>query len=64
MTEEQLKIQFQHIEDNFNVAVASNKVDEIKKYITADWVLVDGQDGIIPQEKFSVCLNKACFLTQ
>ena len=43
MTEEQLKKQFQQIEDNFNVAVISNSVDVIKKYITSDWVLVDSQ---------------------
>ena len=43
MTEEQLKQQFQQIEDNFNVAVISNSVDVIKKYITSDWVLVDSQ---------------------
>ena len=52
MTEVQLKKQFQQIEDNFNSAVISNKVDEIKKCITADWVLVDSQSGIIPQEGF------------
>ena len=52
MTEEQLKKQFQEIEDNFNVAVISNSVDEIKKCITSDWVLVDSQGGIIPQEGF------------
>jgi ketosteroid isomerase-like protein len=52
MTEEQLKEQFQKIEDNFNVAVLTNNVDEIKKCITSDWVLVDSQGGIIPQEGF------------
>jgi hypothetical protein len=31
MTEEQLKQQFQQIEDNFNVAVISNSIHEIKK---------------------------------
>jgi hypothetical protein len=30
MTDEQLKKQFQEIEDNFNVTVISNSVDEIK----------------------------------
>lgn len=52
MTDEQLKKQFQEIEDNFNVAVISNSVDEIKKCVTSDWVLVDSQGGIIPQEGF------------
>ncbi len=52
MTEEQVKKQFQQVEDNFNVAVISNSVDEIKKCITEDWVLVDTQGGIIRQEKF------------
>lgn len=52
MTEDQLINQFQEIEDNFNAAVVSNLVEEIKKCITEDWVLVDSQGGIIPQAKF------------
>ncbi|HMY83705.1 MAG TPA: hypothetical protein PKM30_03345 [Saprospiraceae bacterium] len=58
MTEEQLKEYFQQIEDNFNIAVISNKVDEIKKCITSDWVLVDSQGGIIPQERFFSVLEQ------
>uniref|UniRef100_A0A7V2ZKL0 Nuclear transport factor 2 family protein n=1 Tax=Ignavibacterium album TaxID=591197 RepID=A0A7V2ZKL0_9BACT len=58
MTEEQLLKQFQEIEDNFNVAVISNKVDEIKKFITSDWVLVASQGGIIPQERFFEVLEQ------
>lgn len=52
MTEEQLTRHFQKIEDNFNKAVISNSVDEIKTCISSDWVLVDAQGGIIPQERF------------
>jgi ketosteroid isomerase-like protein len=52
MTDEQLMKQFQHIVENFNAAVISNNVDNIKKCVTADWVLVDSQGGIIPQERF------------
>jgi len=52
MTEEQQIEYFQQIEDNFNAAVISNKVDEIKNCITEDWVLVDSQGGIIPQQGF------------
>ncbi len=52
MTDEILISEFQKIEDNFNKAVISNKVDEIKKCVTEDWVLVDSQGGIIPQEGF------------
>jgi ketosteroid isomerase-like protein len=58
MTEEQLKKQFQEIEDNFNIAVLSNNVDEIKKCVTSDWVLVDSQGGIIPQEGFFSVLQQ------
>ena len=58
MTEEQLKKQFQKIEDNFNKAVISNRVDEIKKCITRDWVLVDSQGGIILQERFFSVLEQ------
>lgn len=52
MIEDQLKQQFQQIEDSFNAAVISNRVEEIKKCITTDWVLIDSQGGIIPQESF------------
>lgn len=58
MTEEQLKEQFQQIEYNFNIAVISNKVEEIKKCITSDWVLVDSQGGIISQEGFFKVLEQ------
>lgn len=58
MTEEQLKQQFQEIENNFNLAVISNSVNEIKKCITSDWVLVDSQGGIIPQEGFFSVLQQ------
>ena len=58
MTDEQLIIEFQIIEDNFNKAVISNKVDEIKKCITEDWVLIDTQGGIIPQEGFFKVLEQ------
>ena len=52
MIDEQLKQRFQEIEDQFNAAVISNSVAEIKKSITSDWVLIDAQGGIIPQENF------------
>lgn len=58
MTEEQLKKQFQEIEDNFNFAIISNNMEEIRKCITGDWVLVDSQGGIIPQERFFSALEK------
>lgn len=58
MTEEQFKAYFQQIEDTFNAAVISNKVGEIKKCITSDWVLVDSQGGIIPQESFFKVLEQ------
>ena len=51
MTDEQLITEFQKIEDDFNKAVISNEVDEIKNCVTEDWVLVDSQGGIIPQER-------------
>lgn len=52
MSGEKLIFEFKKIEDNFNEAVISNKVDEIKKCITEDWVLIDSQGGIIPQAGF------------
>lgn len=58
MTEEQLKDYFQKIENNFNAAVISNNVEEIKKCITADWVIVDSQGGILPQERFFYVLEQ------
>jgi ketosteroid isomerase-like protein len=58
MTEEELKKQFQQVEGNFNNAVTSNSVEEIKKCITGDWVLIDSQGGIIPQESFFSVLRQ------
>ena len=58
MAEEKLKQYFHQVEDNFNVAVISDRVDEIKKCITKDWVLVDSQGGIIPQERFFSVLEQ------
>ena len=58
MTDDQLIQTFQDIEDNFNNAVISDNVNEIKKCVTADWVLVDSQGGIIPQEGFIQVLEK------
>ncbi|MEO7991726.1 MAG: nuclear transport factor 2 family protein [Chryseolinea sp.] len=58
MGDEELKKQFQQIEDNFSVAVISKSVDEIKKCITSDWILVDSQGGIIPQEGFFKVLEQ------
>lgn len=52
MEDQQLREQFQQIEDNFNTAVISNDIEQIKKCITEDWVLVDAQGGIITQERF------------
>jgi ketosteroid isomerase-like protein len=58
MTAEQLKNKFQEIENNFNQAVISNNIEEIKKCITSDWVLVDSQGGIIAQERFFSVLEQ------
>lgn len=50
---EELSISFfKKLEDNFNKAVVSNNIEEIKKCIADDWVLVDAQGGVIPGEKF------------
>jgi ketosteroid isomerase-like protein len=58
MNEALLIEEFQKIEDNFNRAVISNNVDEIKKCVTEDWVLVDSQGGIIPSAKFYYVLEQ------
>ena len=58
MTDDQLIQTFQDIEDNFNNAVISDNVNEIKKCVTIDWVLVDSQGGIISQEGFFQVLEK------
>lgn len=52
MTDQQLKEEFQQIEDNFNKAIISNDIEEIKKYISDDWMLIDTQSGTISREKF------------
>ena len=51
MTQKEIIGKFQTIEDNFIKALVSNDVTEIKKCITPDWVLIDSQGGIIPQER-------------
>lgn len=58
MNEIDLIKEFQHIEDNFNRAVVTNEIAEIKKCITSDWVLVDSQGGIITQERFFEVLKQ------
>ncbi len=58
MNEPDLISEFQHVEDNFNRAVVTNDISEIKKCITSDWVLVDSQGGIIPQERFFEVLKQ------
>lgn len=58
MNDAELINEFQQIEDDFNAAIISNKVSEIKKCITPDWVLVDAQGGIIPQEHFFAVLEQ------
>lgn len=50
MKNKELIQQFQKIEDIFNQAVLTNSVDEIKKCITSEWVLLDSQGGILPQQ--------------
>lgn len=52
MREHQLINFFQEVEDRFNRAVVSNNVETIRKCVTEEWVLVDSQGGIIPQERF------------
>lgn len=56
--DEQLVLEFQKIEDDFNKAVISNIVEEIKKCVTEDWILVDSQGGIIPQGRFFQVLEQ------
>lgn len=58
MNETDLIKEFQNIEDIFNRAVVTNDIAEIKKCITSDWVLVDSQGGIIPQERFFEVLKQ------
>ncbi|MGV9013134.1 MAG: nuclear transport factor 2 family protein [Flavobacteriales bacterium] len=52
MKEDPVLDQFQKIEDVFTAAVVSNNVQRINECISRDWVLVDAQGGIIPQERF------------
>ena len=58
MTDEQLLSAFQEIENRFNRAIISNKVGEIKKCVSKDWVLVDSLGGIILQERFFEVLEQ------
>lgn len=56
--DENFTLLFQQIEDDFAAAVVSNDVAEIRKCISNDWVLVDAQGGIIPQERFFYVLEQ------
>ncbi len=58
MKEEQLMKQFLEIENRFNQAVISNDIDESRKCISDDWVIVDAQGGIIPRERFLDVVEK------
>ncbi|HVF98040.1 MAG TPA: nuclear transport factor 2 family protein [Flavisolibacter sp.] len=52
MATNQLLNQFQLIDDIFNQALTTNNVEEISRYISDDWVLVQSQFGIITKDKF------------
>ncbi len=52
MTDDQLIERFQLIEDTFNQALTTNNTEEISKYISRDWVLLEPQFGIITKERF------------
>jgi ketosteroid isomerase-like protein len=62
MTDVQLITEFQAVEDVFNAAVISNKVDEISKCISSDWVLVDAQGGIIQRQGFFYAVEQGLLL--
>lgn len=52
MTDDKLIEQFQLIDDNFNQILISNRADEISKYISEDWVLLEPQYGLISKDRF------------
>lgn len=52
MTDDNLKKEFQAIEDAFNKAVVSNDCQRILACVSEDWIIVDPQSGIIPKERF------------
>ena len=58
MSEERSIAEFQAIENRFNDAVISNDVDRVMKYVAEDWVLVDGQAGIVPRERFFAAIEQ------
>ena len=52
MTDDQLIEQFQLVDNEFNQALITNNVEEISKYISADWILLEAQFGIITKDRF------------
>ncbi len=52
MTDDQLIVQFQMVEDNLNQVLVSNNIYAIAKYISEDWVLLEPQYGIISKDRF------------
>lgn len=47
--------------DAFNGVIISNNLDEISKCISADWILVDSQGGIISKELFYYAVEQPHF---
>ncbi len=52
MTDEKLIQEFQAIEDAFNDAFVSNKVEEISRFLSSDWFLLEPQFGVINKKRF------------
>lgn len=64
MTNEKLISEFQAVEDAFNNAVISNKIEEIAKCISDDWVLIEAQGGIVKKQSFFNAIEKGTLTHQ
>lgn len=54
--------QFQLVEDHYNTALISNSIEIISPYLANDWILVQGEFGIISRERFLGAIERGDLL--
>jgi hypothetical protein len=49
--------EFQELEDNFNIALTTNKTNTIESYLSDDWFILEPSFGLITKENFLKAIN-------
>lgn len=52
MADQQVMQQFQEIENKFNQVLCSNNADEVGKYFSEDWFLLEPGYGVVTRDQF------------